>query len=236
MSLPALPVSTNRLGDRRRGPRWVLVLAAGFLAISLLKPWPGRATGPPAASHPMPPAMGLEAPNAASAPVPARSPEPGRISCLTAGWRLVSAGHMARWLITTWQVIDPVVARGPLDPAIPFARLGEGQITGLGICEPLAAAGSGVAGTIAAAWQLSGSSDRAAASELPLAAIADEGGAPGAGRSALPNGQSTVELVAPSGTAPGLPWPAGRYVLAVDGPGGPASRAWVGIIVDPPGP
>lgn len=124
---PAASASA-RIGSADRGPGLVVVAVAIFLAIALIKPWPGGGDPRPVA-HP-------------GTPPPTEQPSVDplaaiRIDCdQPPGWRIFSRELWAGGILRSWLSMEPLTsASGPLDPAIPAIPISP-SIVALGYCAP----------------------------------------------------------------------------------------------------
>ncbi|MEP6638181.1 MAG: hypothetical protein ABJC39_02435 [Chloroflexota bacterium] len=138
---------------------------------------------------------------------------------------------MAAWSVRTWQPVDPVVARGPLEAAIPFTGV-DGGVEAIGVCavESRSAAdsdpaGSQVSADLLAAWQLNGDTHdndaRLFAVRVRSADLPTDGEAP----------TGLAVMYEPVRRGEAGTWPSGRYVLRFASPGGSGGGLWLGIQV-----
>jgi hypothetical protein len=233
-SLP--PVS--RVAGPPIGARRLLVLAAAFLALALIKPWGFPAASPSATvgTH----ADGAAAsasggPPEAIAPWPTELPEPSPgadgIACSPAGWEIVSLDRLGGWTVRTWTPAVPVAASGPLDTAIPIVSLDSPSTLSVGVCGPATTTGTAAGSSmlVTAAWRIAG------ARAIPLRVATRE--------AAALDGR-LARLYRPTEAGDGGAWPAGRFVLELsplDVPGvvppvpgpstGTATHWFVGVTV-----
>jgi hypothetical protein len=124
---PGGAATTTRLGGGGRRAAVVGALIAIFVAVALVKPWPG-----PGAPRPTP--------RATVTPIAVQTIDPLaelRLHCQEPpGWRVYSQELWSTLTVRSWRSLEPAYhASGPLDPAIPIVPLGA-RIDALGYCSP----------------------------------------------------------------------------------------------------
>jgi len=221
---PTGATTTTRLAGGGRGPAIIGALIAAFVAVALLKPWPG-----PGASRPTPRIPTVQAPVATVDPLAEL-----RLHCQEPlGWRIFSQERWLAMTVRSWRSLQPAYgAKGPLDPAIPIVPI-VARLDGLGYCSPWTQDQRPPDAATVDAWQI-------------VASVAETDGrnlgatvANGLSLHPLMPGWATVlgALYAPPGdgsasqTATAPVWPVGRFVFAVRAPG---YQRWWGVDLQPP--
>lgn len=206
MTTPVEPVS-GRAGSQT--PLLVLVaVVVVAIGLSVAKPWGGSSTaggggtsgGTSGASDPAASRSSRPAP-----PTPTPTPrDPSSAFCLSpSGWRLTAEERFAGRAVREWQTIDPIVAPGPLDPALPVGLVVSVSVTGLGWCAPPSGDERPIGPVTTIIWR-----------------VLDDGGAlrlTPAERS--PSGDLGAEYLPPDLDGPAVDWAPGRYAFDVEGIG-----------------
>ena len=220
-----------RIGAPDRGPFVLAAAAVLFLAIAVVKPWPGSGgtQGPVPAATPVPTAQPTVDPLAAI-----------RLDCQDPpGWRIFSRERWAHRELRSWRTLDPAhAAFGPLDPAIPDLPIGPG-IVALGYCAIWSGPDQPPDDAVVHAWSVAPTGGRATPIVLdsasrtlhpPLGALF---GPPAV---ATPPDGSTPpgSPAAPGSPAPADLWPPGTFVFEVEA--GTFQRWWAITIFDDPRP
>lgn len=218
-------------------------MTVALLALAVLKPWGGPPTPPlhetalvGVHSSPVPPPIDRRSTGFggadASPLAPPASLRPDQIDCSFADWQLVSLDRLAAWTARTWLPAAPVQVPRPDDPSIPAIALDSPAVLALGACAPGAQGATGSAASggarVIGAWQR----HAGVLVRFPVAPIeAPDSGVPD---------PTLAELYRPAATPARTPWPAGRYVIALEpiGPAGPgvvAAGPWyLALDVPPP--
>jgi hypothetical protein len=190
-------------GTGRRAER-VAVLAGVLVLLAVVKPW-GADKPAEVAHRPAPSVAATERVFFADLP------------CTGGRWLIEADERWAGDVVRTWVLTDAAEATGPTDPQIRFVTVAAPQVLSIGYCPALwddarphsnltiYRLGPPVAIVATSPFRIPKEAD-AAANDLFRPAASS---APGA-----------------SGAAPGT-WPAGRYVMRVDGPDG--YRRWLGL-------
>jgi hypothetical protein len=198
---------TARIARPDRGSTLLGGVLGLFLILAIAKPWSEPAGEPRAAP--------------ADTPIAAVPPAPSPTADLTdlrrhcqepLGWRVYSreGGNVAT--LRAWGSVEPAAsAAGPLDPEIPVVRLGPG-IEALGFCSPWTGPERPPSTATVRAWRLL--PERRGGDPFVTVTL----------RSVAPAEPTVLgalfgPLVGPEpAPAPGLGWPAGRYVFAMASP------------------
>jgi hypothetical protein len=124
---PPGAATTARLGGGGGGAGVVAALIAIFVAVALVKPWPG-----PGAPRPTPRLTVTPRVIASVDPLAEL-----RLHCQEPpGWRIYSQELWSTLTVRSWRSLEPAYrASGPLDPAIPIVPLAA-RIDALGYCSP----------------------------------------------------------------------------------------------------
>jgi len=189
-----------------------LPIAAGLVALAILKPW-GAADSARTSAAPPPRTVDAIVSAVSESPAtqagPARtepSAGPGQIACSVATWRIVTLDRLANWTVRTWWPATPIVATGPLDPTIPQLALDSRDVLAVGACANLGdttgVSGFGVGVRLVRAWRVEARVPRA----FPIEATGQVTGL-------LPDPALAFLYRPASGGARAGSWPAGRYVL-----------------------
>jgi hypothetical protein len=215
----------------------VLVAAAVFLALAVLKPWgaipgfdaggsPGTGAGGPAGQSSAPSPSPLPSAEDPVADLERHCPQPS-------GWRVFAHERWSGGVVRSWKSLMPApVASGPLDPTIPRVPVTSRQVPLLGYCAPWHGPDRPPDGATVSVWRLTAvGQDGQAAEPVRLQRV-------------LPD-QATVlgALYAPPSRAGALPpyggmraiesWPGGVYVFEI-ADGESFQRWWaVEIIITP---
>jgi hypothetical protein len=225
------PAQVVRIGGPDRGPFVLVAAAVLFVAVALIKPWPGGGT-----PRPLP----------ADTPAPTVAPTVDplaaiRLDCQDPpGWRVFSRERWARGVLRSWRTLDPAhAASGPLDPAIPDLPIGPG-IVALGYCAIWSGPDRPPDDGVVRVWSVGPGGGGATQIDLVSASVTLH---PPLGALFAPPIRTTpVEATAPSGApsptaAPGSPapsaiWPTGTFVFEVTA--GTFQRWWAITIFDDP--
>jgi hypothetical protein len=204
------PIGTVRVARSRPGLHRALPVAAGLVALAILKPW--GAADSARTSAPVPRtvdaivATASQSATIQAAPRTEPSAGPGQIACSVATWRIVTLDRLANWTVRTWWPATPIVARGPLDPSIPQLALDSRDVLGIGACANLGdttgVSGEGVGVRLVHAWRV----EARLARPFPIETT---------GRLTGPLPDPALAFLyrpASDGGRAGS-WPAGRYVL-----------------------
>ncbi|HET7026881.1 MAG TPA: hypothetical protein VFI28_04245 [Candidatus Limnocylindrales bacterium] len=241
MDTSPTPVVTVRVARSRPTARRAVVVATIAVVVAVLKPWPSAPPANPALAAVIGgPSTGPGAtPSSIGPPVVRPDPSVGhdQIGCTGGGWQVVSLDRLADWTVRTWVPATPVVAAGPLDPAIPRLALDGRAVLGVGACRPIIPSGAGgptgsVGARIVAAWT------RADGAVRPLGV-----GVPGMVGGGRPDPRLAI-LYRPA--QPGAKgsiahsWPAGEFVLelaatdSADRPTDAEPGRWIAVAVSGP--
>ena len=218
---------TPRSGSR--GLLLGIIAVVGLLVLAVAKPWGGPGQ-PPEPGLPSAGPVG-EVASPAVMPAPSATPpgydSPGGQCFPGSDWRVFTVETNMGQDLRTWLSIEPGVAAGPRDRAVPFVRVVTDRVLALGFC-----AGSGPPGPASLvgtrAWVLSDEGPIPIVL-APLAAYmpreADLGAVyrPPAATPAPSTGAS------PAGVAQA--WPPGRYVFAVRQGSATSEERWFGVEV-----
>jgi hypothetical protein len=198
---------TARIARSNRGSTLLGGVLGLFLVLAIAKPW-SEAPGEPRAGP-------VDIPTAAVAPTPAPTADLSdlRRHCAEPlGWRVYSreAGNVST--LRAWGSVEPrASADGPLDPSIPVVQLGPG-IEALGFCSPWTGPERPPSTATVRAWRLL--PERRGGDPFVTLSL----------RSVAPDEPTVLgalfgPLVGPEpAPAPGLGWPAGRYVFVIASP------------------
>ena len=218
------PVAVQGTGGRVVG--WVAI-AAVLLVVAVLKPWGGGAPAPTRAT--VGAGQGDSIRPSGSVVPPGPSPTlPSDIdvdvtrACLDPGsWRVASVEAYEGQTIRVWRALDPAVAAGPDDPAIPFVLVVSEGVSELGWCAPAAGPDRPAGETIVAAWSVRGDVSHALR-------LVPTHRTPRASSFGALYGPRSVAAAHP--TAPLDRWPAGRYVFRLRLADG--RERWFGVDVE----
>ncbi len=211
------PIQTVRVGPSRPWPARTALVVAALVALTLLRPWGDGSPPVTATSRGEPGGPALSRPAAVAAvpatptpsPSPRRSLAPDQIACPAGGTQLVSLDRMGSWTVRTWVPAHPVVADGPLDPAVEDVALESPAVLGVGVClSPGVGDEAAVAAVVVRAWSFNGGRARAMAVQRVVSGP-DEPGVAILYRPAAPS------AAAVDGTPA---WPPGRYALWLAAP------------------
>jgi hypothetical protein len=200
---PAQTATFARIGGAGRGPGIIVAAVAIFLAVALIKPWPGGGLPRPTARPATPP------------PTQQPSADPLaaiRLDCQDPpGWRIFSRERWAGGTLRSWRSVEPVIdAAGPTDPRIPLIPISP-EIVALGYCAPWGAAERPPDDVAVRAWSVAASTDGVPAAE-PLTLV------DASATLRPPLGALYEPPHGPSEARPAL-WPSGIVVFTVDGRG-----------------
>jgi hypothetical protein len=200
-------------------------LVALFIAVAVVKPWPGSGGTPPQVPGDTPaPTVAPTADALAAIRVDCQDPP---------GWRVFSREQWARGVLRDWRTLEPAhQAFGPLDPSIPDLRIGPG-IVALGYCATWSGPDRPPDDVTVRAWILSPTGRAAPMHLVPAATPLHP---PLGALFAPPLDPALREAASPPG--PRLPpgaWPPGTFVFDVSN--GSFERWWaVTILEEPPSP
>jgi hypothetical protein len=230
---PADPVSVERVGALSWRPVLVaIVIGAVVVGALALRPWQTLLPTYPspsirAAIAPASPlAASMEPTPAATAALdPQIAAATSRMLCnAPPGWRLVSTETGPLGDTRTMYGAEPVKASGPSDPAIPTVDLYASRLFGVGVCRPNPGALriADLPFNPVVIWSL-GTGEPQPAAEIE---VIDSG--------LYRLGEAYFR---PPGPAPGDPlagrtttsWPAGKYVLEIDGANPDGSALWIAL-------
>jgi hypothetical protein len=202
------PVHIERVAGSNRSSAVGVVIVSLAVLLLVAKPW--VAAQPPRSSPPATAAAAVEQPPSPAAATLAQ-PSPnaelaaalGRRQCQNpAVWRVVTRERTGSVETRSLFPIDPVVARGPTDPAIRAATIHASQLLGIGYCIPLAT-----------------DPDVAAIEHQILIWTRSSAGLYSALKDPRVQDQALFNLgeayLAPPIGAPAATWPGGRYVFEV---------------------
>jgi hypothetical protein len=182
------------------------IVGLGLVLLAFLKPWT-LVSGPEPSRPPPPPRAGVVI---TAAPIEAKA-------CIGQWWSIEvdeeSGGPVAR----AWVLTHAVEAMGPLDTRIRFVTVAAREVVGLGICPPSNDAPIGASATF---FRLD-PTPRAFGTTSVLMAPEPEVPANTLYRPSATSGTGTP--------SPQASWPAGRYVIRVDGLDG--YQRWLGVDV-----
>jgi len=195
-----------------------VAVATIAVVVAILKPWPAAPPANPALAAVIGDPSADPGATAASTDPPVLHPDPSvghdEIGCTGGGWQVVSLDRLADWTVRTWVPAAPVVASGPLDPAIPRIALDGPAVLGVGACRPIIpsradAASESVGAAIVGAWT------RADGAVRPLrvgvaAAMRGAGSDPRLAILYRPMRPGAEGAIAAS-------WPAGEFVIELAG-------------------
>jgi hypothetical protein len=120
----------TKLGRTPGRPGGVLAVLGLFLVVALALPFIQPRAVPligAATARPTP----------REAPSPRPSADPARAFCYEpSGWRVTAVFMWGDRRVQSWQLMESVVASGPLDPAITFAPFISSRVMSLGWCAP----------------------------------------------------------------------------------------------------
>jgi hypothetical protein len=121
--------------ERGRGdPRRLIVAAAVFVAVVLIKPWPSVVRAPVLEQTPIPAIAARPSP---PGPTPT-APSAVSLLCFEPlGWRLASIEMTLNFRLRGWGLLVPVSATDPRDPAIPRLTVVSPSVIALGYCAPV---------------------------------------------------------------------------------------------------
>jgi hypothetical protein len=230
---PAAASTLVRLGAADRGPGLLVVAIVIFVAVALIKPWPGGAAPAPASGQVRPPSTDVPT------DVPSADPLAGiRLDCQDPpGFRIFSRESWSRGTLRSWRTFDPLAeASGPLDAAIPDVPIGPG-ILGLGYCAAWSGSDRPPDDAAVQAWATS----LTGGGPVPLRLVPASatlhpplGGLylpPAVGGSTPPTPRPTPKSSGVPGVAPDGPtWAPGTYVFELAAPGW---QRWWAITVLP---
>jgi len=200
----AAPALVRVGGSSPITPAWI-ALAAGVVAMLVVKPWGGGDTTT-TAPHPSTVAQAAIASIAAPASSPPRSA--GEIiadDCRApSGWRIYTTERWRGQTVRIWWAIEPVAATSPADPRIPYLSIVAEDVPALGYCAPLYGPGRPPDNATVRLW--AANTDGTVAELHPR-------------RVQPPFESSLVALYAPPGASgdridPTITWPTGRYLFS----------------------
>lgn len=127
-SRPPATSTLVRIGGPDRGPGLIVVAIAVFVAIALIKPWPGpSAAGPTFGPATPPPTTQPTVDPLAAIRLDCQDPP---------SWRIFSRERWPGGVLRSWLSLEPLAtATGPLDPAIRAIPISP-EIVALGYCAP----------------------------------------------------------------------------------------------------
>jgi hypothetical protein len=197
---PVVVVAPQPVRALRRG----ILVVMGLVVLATVKPW-GSAKAP-VDREPQQPALAAVSPPSV-APHPVESPI-SSICHESQSWRVATEGSFVGGRIREWGFVEPVAARGPADPSIPFVPFSFTLLRTLGYCAPADEQGPLDVDVLVFRIEASGASSVVAVqrdSRTPAWSVA--------GLFSIAPSARAVKSPPSSGPAAG--WPTGRYVFAL---------------------
>jgi len=118
-------------------PIIALVLLVGIAALSSGQAAPGRTDAAALATEPAAQAGGPPSPLPSAAPNSRADADVATICLEPASWRTATIETWRDQTVRVWRAIDPVLASGPDDPAIPIVPAVGTRVAAIGFCAPV---------------------------------------------------------------------------------------------------
>jgi hypothetical protein len=215
-------------------PIVALVVLAGIAALSSGPAAPGATNLESPTTESAAEAVGLVSPAPSSAPNSRADADVATICLEPASWRTATIETWRDQTVRVWRAIDPVVASGPDDPAIPIVPAVGNSVAAIGFCAPVVGPDRPSGPVTVEAWRRGPvAGDVASPGSGPVAA-----GAVGSNpvpleiRPIVPAGSPSPfgALFGPPDAEAGTGWPPGvvvfRYAPLA---GGPSAATWFAI-------